>query len=724
MVTTFQTEERRAAALINDALEELGYGRREFDMRAIPFAGVWGTSASVSYQIATELVTAEAAAELEGLSKKEAKRRTQELVRQRAQAIAEQVAERLRAADGFASVEAVNGYINIGFDTNRFSNEVVHAVLTTGDDYGRGEPKTDRVMVEYSQPNTHKAFHVGHLRNVCLGNALSRIMQFAGFDVLQANYIGDIGLHVIKTLWCYQRFHQGEEPPRAQRGRWLGEIYTEADQRLNYRQDVVDLLNDLARNDATFREAVDRMMKELWREHKVGEDVAYLLGQIANAREIKTDAFYDDETIKKFWPIVGKQLTASLEAVRENPPQPAADGEPQPFTAADYEERLERWQRLGEHLDWWPHVPEWQREVRQTFQLWEKKDPAFVQLWEETKAWSMEEFHRIYDQLDVHFDVWFYESEVEEPGRQIVQELLERGIAEISDGLPVVKIDEKLGLEKETYRTLPILRSDGTTLYSTKDLALTKMKFEQYHVDRSIWVVDVRQSLYFQQIFKVMELWGFEQAEKCYHLSYETVMLPTGAMSSRSGNVVLYEDIAARVLQRAREIIDEKNPSLPDEVKDRIARDVGLGSMKYGMLMRDNNRVLVFDIEEALSFEGHAAPYIQYAHARACRILEKVDQIPTEGLTFADLTPEEINLIQQVAIFPSEVERAAAEYKPLVIANYVYELAKRFNDFYRACPVLQAEEPQRSARLALVAAARQTLANGLGLLGIAAPETM
>ncbi|MBX5446091.1 arginine--tRNA ligase [Sphaerobacter sp.] len=724
MVTTFQTEERRAAALINDALEELGYGRREFDMRAIPFAGVWGTSASVSYQIATELVTAEAAAELEGLSKKEAKRRTQELVRQRAQAIAEQVAERLRAADGFASVEAVNGYINIGFDTNRFSNEVVHAVLTTGDDYGRGEPKTDRVMVEYSQPNTHKAFHVGHLRNVCLGNALSRIMQFAGFDVLQANYIGDIGLHVIKTLWCYQRFHQGEEPPRAQRGRWLGEIYTEADQRLNYRQDVVDLLNDLARNDATFREAVDRMMKELWREHKVGEDVAYLLGQIANAREIKTDAFYDDETIKKFWPIVGKQLTASLEAVRENPPQPAAEGEPQPFTAADYEERLERWQRLGEHLDWWPHVPEWQREVRQTFQLWEKKDPAFVQLWEETKAWSMEEFHRIYDQLDVHFDVWFYESEVEEPGRQIVQELLERGIAEISDGLPVVKIDEKLGLEKETYRTLPILRSDGTTLYSTKDLALTKMKFEQYHVDRSIWVVDVRQSLYFQQIFKVMELWGFEQAEKCYHLSYETVMLPTGAMSSRSGNVVLYEDIAARVLQRAREIIDEKNPSLPDEVKDRIARDVGLGSMKYGMLMRDNNRVLVFDIEEALSFEGHAAPYIQYAHARACRILEKVDQIPTEGLTFADLTPEEINLIQQVAIFPSEVERAAAEYKPLVIANYVYELAKRFNDFYRACPVLQAEEPQRSARLTLVAAARQTLANGLGLLGIAAPETM
>jgi arginyl-tRNA synthetase len=336
----------------------------------------------------------------------------------------------------------------------------------------------------------------------------------------------------------------------------------------------------------------------------------------------------------------------------------------------------------------------------------------------------MEEFHRIYDQLDIHFDVWFYESGVEETGREIVRELMERGIAEMSDGLPVVKIDEKLGLEKETYRTLPILRSDGTTLYSTKDLALTKEKFEEYGVDRAIWIVDVRQSLYFQQIFKIMELWGFEQAAKCFHLSYETVMLPTGAMKSRSGNAVLYDDVATEVLQRAREIIDEKNPTLPDDLKERIALDVGIGSMKYGMLARDNNRVVVFDIEDALSFEGHSAPYIQYAHARACRILEKVDELPAGDLDFGELTPEEINLIEQIASFPVEVERSAAEYKPLVITSYVFDLAKRFNDFYHACPVLAAPEPRRSARLALVAATRQTLANGLGLLGIAAPEVM
>jgi len=716
-------EEQRAANLINDVLENLGYGRRDFDMRGIPFSGVWGTSSSVCYQIANEIAAERIEAETAELSKKDGKRRTQEIVRETAQQIAQQVAAQLGGNPGFAAVEATNGYINIIFDTKHYSNMVIHSVLDAGDAYGQGPTRIDRVMVEYSQPNTHKEFHIGHLRNASLGNALSRTLRFAGYDVLQANYIGDIGLHVIRTLWCYLRFHQGEEPPRERRGYWLGKVYAESVQRLNYRQDVVEFLGELSKHDTIFVEMLDRMMKELWKTHKVGEDVAYLLGQLAHQRDIKTDAFFDDDTIVKFWPIARKQLALELESAEKGElPPPAEDVEPVPVET--YRDRLESCDRLGEHLDWWVDGPRWQLEVRETFQAWERKDPDFVHLWEETKAWSMEDFQRIYEQLDIHFDVWFYESEVEERGREIVGELLERGIAEISDGLPVVKIDEKLGIEKETYRTLPILRSDGTTLYSTKDLALTKQKFESYGVDRAIWVVDVRQSLYFQQIFKIMELWGFEQASKCFHLSYETVMLPTGAMSSRSGNAVLYADVADEVLQRAREIIDEKNPTLPEELKERIARDVGIGSMKYGMLARDNNRVLIFDIEDALSFEGHSAPYIQYAHARACRILEKVDALPSDELDFFELAPEEINLIEQIASFPTEVDRAAAEYKPLVITSYVYDLAKRFNDFYRACPVLTAPEPQRSARVALVAAARQTLANGLGLLGIAAPQVM
>ena len=718
-----QREQERAASRINDVLEEIGFGRREFTMRPIPFAGTWGTSSSISYQLANEKISEEGAPELEGLSKKQAKKKTKELVGPKAQEIAEQIATRLASDDEFASIEATNGYINIEFDTQRFANRVVSAIQNQGLEYGRGERKTDRVMVEYSQPNTHKAFHIGHLRNATLGNTLCRVLDLAGFEVQKANYIGDIGMHVIKCLWCYERFHYGEEPGPADRGRWLGDIYTESDQRVNFRQDVLELLNELASNDPAFVTMVDRMMKELYKVHEVGEDVAYLLGQISNKREIKDDAFYDQETIPKFWPIVGDQLQVNLEMSRGEREQHDDIEDPIP-EPSQYEDWIERWQELSERISWWPHVNRWKEEIKEEFQRWERKDPDFVQLWETTKEWSMQDFERIYDEIDVEFDTWFFESEVEEPGREIVKELMDQEIAEISDGLPVVKIDEKLGLEKETFRTMPVLRSDGTTLYSTKDLALTKHKFEEYGVDRSIWVVDVRQALYFQQIFKIMELMGFEQAEKCFHLGYEMVTLPSGAMSSRSGNVVLYDDIASAVLERAREIIDEKNPDLPDAKKDEIAHDVGIGSLKYSMLSRDNNRVIVFDIEESLSFDGHAAPYIQYAHARACRILEKVDKLPEGELTFEDLTTEEIDLIQQIAIFPSEIQRAASEYKPLYVATYVYELAKKFNDFYRACPVLQAEEPQRSARIALVDATRQVLANGLSAVGIKAPEVM
>ncbi len=243
-------------------------------------------------------------------------------------------------------------------------------------------------------------------------------------------------------------------------------------------------------------------------------------------------------------------------------------------------------------------------------------------------------------------------------------------------------------------------------------------------------MVDVRQSLYFQQIVKILELAGFPQAARTHHLAYEFVALPEGIISSRAGNAPPYEDVRDAVLRRAREVIEEKNPELPAGEKERVAREVGIGSLKYAMLARDNNKVVVFDLEEALSFEGHAAPYIQYAHARACRILEhggETDETLAgrlDGLDFGELAPEELGLLQGIAALPDEVQRAAAEERPLVIASYVFDLAKRFNDFYHACPVLQSEEPTRTARLSLVAATRRALANGLDLLGIAAPAVM
>ncbi len=740
----FRQYEDRAANQINDVLEELGYERQDLQLRPIPFSGSWGTSLA-SFPLASQIVSVEHASEMDGLSKKEARKLQQGLVREKSVELADQIAERLNAgiesangASAISRVESVNGYVNLFFDTDTVAWDVLNTAITGGADYGKGPKRKDRVMVEFSQPNTHKGFHIGHTRNAALGNALANITKFAGFETIRANYWGDIGMHVIQCLWCYTSFHKNQRITRKKRGRRLGEFYTEAVQRLNYQKDVLELLHELSEDDAMFVEQIDALATKMYREDGVcGEDVAYLLGQVAHQREIDSEKLFEPDSITKLLNHVGPQLREELTFVKEHGPQEAPPPTsrtanvrypPPVVTVENTTERIQRWKRLNAHPEWWPYVPGWQEQIKDLFQVWERKEEWFVDLWRETREWSIDEFHRIYDELGIRFDIEFSESEVEEQGRQIVFDLVDRGIAEMSNGMPVVDIDKKLGLE-DRYRTLPLLRSDGTTLYSTKDLELTRRKFEDFDIDRSIWVIDNRQGFYLQQIFKIMELWGFEQADNCFHLGYEFVTLPSGPMSSRRGNVVLYEDAMTAMRKRALEIIEEKNPEgqLSDEQKEEIATNVAVGSVLYLMLSRDNNTVIAFDMEEALSFQGHAAPYIQYAHARACRIIERAGKMPEGQVEFVDLQPEEIDLIQKIAEFPEEVAKSAEEYRPLVIADYVFELARLFNDFYAdfdARPILTADEPTRSMRLALVAATRQTLENGLGLLGVPAPEVM
>jgi arginyl-tRNA synthetase len=731
-------EEQAAIDGIRAALQDAGIdpGPRPIDLRALPFEGTWGSASTICRLLAGELVTQDltASGELDGLSKKEAKKKVNALVGQRAQDLATQVAASMAATGRFAQVEAVNGYINITYNANSVAARLLSEVLTAGARYGHAPEgaHAERVMIEHSQLNTHKAAHVGHLRNICLGVAVTNISAAAGYPTMPVNYIGDVGRHVIRCLWCYERFHEGEEPQGdVSRGRWLGDIYAEADARLSFRKDVLAFLHTLVQEDAVFVAAVDRMLRSLWRTNAVdGEDIAYLLGRISGQVEIDVAQLRDENVLVLFWPIIGEQLREQAAADTVPADGPVAENEA-PAPSMTPAERLAEWERLAANMDtWWPNVPRWEQETRDMFQLWEAKDPAFMELWQRTRDWSMADLYRIFDEFGATFSHYFWESEVEDPGRQIVRELLERGIAEISDGLPVVKIDEKLGLEKETYRTLPILRSDGTTLYSTKDLALTKIKFEEYDIDRAMWVVDARQSLYFDQISKILELYGFKQARDTVHLGYEHVALPTGAISSRKGNAPMLEDVRDAMMERARGVIEEKNPGLAAEVKAKVAWQVAIGAIKYVMLARDNNKVIIFDPEEALSFEGHAAPYIQYAHARACRILENgaIDDAALvtrlDQLDLGETQPEELALLQAIADFPGVVQRAADEYRPLHVTNYVFEVAKRFNDFYHACPVLIAEEPTRTARLTLVAATRTTLKNGLALLGIEAPEQM
>jgi arginyl-tRNA synthetase len=556
----------------------------------IPFNGHWGITTSFFQSAANEA----------RLGKKIN-------VGQRAGELAQLVADNLGLPEGIERVEATKGYLNLYFKTGEYTRRVIDRVLEQGSAYGSGEPRGEQVMVEFSQPNTHKAFHVGHLRSAILGDVLARILEFAGYDVVRANYPGDIGMHVIKWLWNYMNFHSGERPEK-DITRWMGSIYAEANRRLE-----------------------------------------------------------------------------------ENPDLDA--------------------------------------EVRALYGRWDKRDPEVVALWEETRQWSLEGFNELYDQLDIRFDRYYFPSMAERPGKAMVDELISSGIAqdERPTGPVIVKIDEKLGLTNEKYRVMVVLRSDNTALYATDDLALAKMKFEDYPgLAKSLYVVDVRQSLHFQQVFKTLELAGHEWAERCQHIPYELVNLPGNVvMASREGTVVLLEDLIREATRRALAVVEEKNPELSGEQKLKIARAVGIGAIKYPMLNRENTKIVTFDWEAALDFNGQAAPYIQYAYVRANSILRKAGGVvPPEHDYRYPMAQAEIQLVDIITRLPREIDRAAAEYRPLYLASMAYEMARSFSDFYNECPVLQAEEPVRSGRLRLVAAARQSIANALALLGITAPEAM
>jgi arginyl-tRNA synthetase len=285
-------------------------------------------------------------------------------------------------------------------------------------------------------------------------------------------------------------------------------------------------------------------------------------------------------------------------------------------------------------------------------------------------------------------------------------------------------------LTKEKYRTNVILRKDGTTLYLTKDLALAKVKFEQYHVDRSIYIVDVRQSLHLQQAFAILKLWGFPQSEKCYHLGYGFVSLPEGAMSARRGRLVLFKDVADEAVKRVLAFESEKSGDVSENEREKVAYQIGMGALIYSMLSVDNNKDIVFDIDEALSFDGRTGPYIQNAYVRANSILKKSgverSTINAQTATFDyELTKHEIELIELISRFPQTVEQAANEYRPLVMAAYAYDLANTFHSFYHAVNVLQTDDVRiKNARINLVLASKQVIENALRLLSVQSPEVM
>jgi len=511
---------------------------------------------------------------------------------------------KVSADDIVVNLKAVGPYLNFTINKEYLAEEVIKEIFKEKEGYGKNKSgKGEKVMIEYSNANTHKEYHVGHLRNICYGEAVRSILEVNGYKVIPVSYINDFGIHVAKTLWNYDDFIKEKD----------------------------------------LKEKIEKMPEE---------ERGYLLGEMYVAACGREEG---DKTAKTMISFFMKKL--------------------------------------------------------------ESRKGAEYKLWQKTREWSIKYFDGIYKELGVEFKNIFYESEFIGKGLKMIKELLSKGILKKSEGAVIADLD-KLGV-------LLFLRSDGTALYPVADVPLAIEKFKKYKVKKSIYVVDIRQSLYFKQLTSLLRRMGYDQ--EIIHLDYEFLKLPSGMMSSRTGKVIAYRILKEEMLDKAKKETKKRHKDWSSERAEKVAGKITLGAMKFEMVKVGASSVITFDIAKALQFEGYTAAYLQYTYARIQSIFRKTQKHKNTKVKFGAQNLREIkenNLILELAKYPEVVRKAGESYDPAEIAKYLFELAQDFNDYYHSVPVLKADEETKNARLAMLSAVSQVLKNGLELLGVEALEEM
>ncbi|HES58044.1 MAG TPA: arginine--tRNA ligase, partial [Firmicutes bacterium] len=597
------------------ALTAHGFGEVEPQLAAIEPPRAWGLTTNVCFLLGSRAARDEIAEATRGLSKKEAKQVAGRLAGTAGEQLAAEIAADLHRiveasetdprevesspaeADVrlpyIAKVEAEGAYINFYYDAQALTAFVVRSVLREEAGFGRGNPTGKRIMVEYAQPNTHKDFHVGHLRNASIGQAIANLLERNGSEVLKATYIGDVGAHVAKAIWGHQHRHHPD---------WIdyfpkSNLLAESDKRLLY-----------------------------WGSCYRETEAILAAGEAASADAEDTAA------------LVNALLPATIK-----------------------------------------------RDMAQWLKSWEEGNPIARAEWKTSRDECIEAFGRIFSELRLEFDgdYTFYESTIDDTrlGQQTAAELKDRGIAIVDEseeysGALYVDFDKQANAlrpdgspafsdaEKKRVRRLgkmTILRSDGTSLYQTKELGLAKHKFDLVRqkygepLAESLYVVGAEQKLYFEQVFAILRLWDFPNADHCRHISYELVVLPEGKMSSREGTIVSYRELRDEAVRRAEEITREKcigaageGGAIDESKVRRIAREVAIAAIKFAMLSVTGSQQIVFDFESALSFSGRAAPYLQYAYARAGKLVGAADEV-VEAEPGYQLHPSEAALARVIS---------------------------------------------------------------------------
>ena len=364
--------------------------------------------------------------------------------------------------------------------------------------------------------------------------------------------------------------------------------------------------------------------------------------------------------------------------------------------------------------------PELEEEARQELKKLQDGDAENFALWKEFIKVSMDEYAKLYGRLDVHFDTFYGESFYHNMMQSVVEELVEKNIAVEDDGAKVVFFPE----EDNLFPCI-VQKKDGAFLYSTSDIATVKVRKVNYAINKIIYLTDERQQDHFKQFFKITDMLGWNVPK--YHIWFGIMRFEDGVFSTRKGNVIRLEQLLDEGKKRAYDIVNEKNPNLSEEEKQNISEVVGVGAIKYADLSQNRQSPIIFEWNKILSFEGNTAPYLQYSYARIQSILRKADE---EGKVI-DYSKElviedklEKALANHIATFPMAVIKAADTFKPNIIADYLFELAKKFNSFYNNCPILNQDDETLVSRALLAKIAGDTIKDGLSLLGIETLDRM
>jgi arginyl-tRNA synthetase len=572
---------------------------------------------------------------------------------------------------GFDLIEKVTtagaGYINFHLNFPKFSELTLQSIKQLHQQYGFVKTSApQKVIVEHTSVNPLHPIHIGQARNPMIGDALARILAYRGHAVSRHYYIDDVGRQSSVVAYGYEKL--GRPKPTEKSDLFVGKIYTVTCcvveiNRLKRARDLAIMVHS-ADNLAKCNKEIDEWM--------------------SIAAELK----------EKF-PVLFEALLTKI-SEDENP-----------------EEIISRLNRN-----------------------YEDDEPNAKQLIREVSDLCLEGFRQTMARVGVTYDSWDWESDFVWSSQ--VSEVLSRlkatpfvfskeGVLEF-DADKVAKVLElkpKLGLsEANEVPPLTLVRADGTTLYTTRDIAYTIWKFK--NAQRVINVIGMEQSLAQLQLKLAVYALGYgEQAESLVHFAYNLVTLPGYKMSSRRGHYITFDEVQEEAVRRAYEEVSKRSPMLSEEEKHKIAEFVGLGAVRYALVDVDPGKPVMFTWERVLNFETNSAPYVQYTHARACSILRKAarePENPAYGLLAEKLEKE---LILNLAGFPDMFIEATEYLKPNMIADYANALADKFNTFYNAYPVIKADSPELSdARIALTEAIRIVMSNALNLIGVVAPEKM